>query len=61
MPAFRQVLSGVARAWREDRLEVVASVGNMVDALVAQSQSSSAAGAAAPPTRELLDQAAAEI
>jgi len=61
MPAFRQVLSGVARAWREDRLEVVSSAGKMVEALVAQSQSSPAAAGAPPPTREVLDQAAAEI
>jgi hypothetical protein len=60
MPAFRQVLSGVARAWREDRLEVVSSAGKMVEALVAQSRSSSSVGAA-PPTRPLLEQAAAEV
>ncbi|HEX5013468.1 MAG TPA: thioredoxin domain-containing protein [Candidatus Limnocylindrales bacterium] len=58
MPAFRQVLAGVARAWREDRLEVVGSAGRMVQALVAQSQSS---GAGPAPTHDLLDTATAEI
>ncbi|MFL5749689.1 MAG: thioredoxin domain-containing protein [Chloroflexota bacterium] len=58
LPAFRQVLAGVARAWREDRLEVVASAGRMVQALVSQSESSGAGPAA---TRELLDAATAEI
>jgi hypothetical protein len=59
MPAFRQVLAGVARAWREERLEVAASAGRLVDALVAQSQAAPTGGSA--PTRELLDQATAEI
>ena len=58
LPAFRQVLSGVARAWREDRLEVVGSASRMVTALAAQSESP---GAGPAPTRELLDQATAEI
>jgi uncharacterized protein len=60
MPAFRQVLAGVARAWREDRLEVLSSATRMVQALVEQSRPAPAAGTA-PPTRELLDAATAEI
>jgi uncharacterized protein YyaL (SSP411 family) len=60
LPAFRQVLAGVARAWRDERLEVVASAGRMVEALVEQSRAAPAGGATAP-TRELLDAATAEI
>jgi uncharacterized protein YyaL (SSP411 family) len=58
LPAFRQVLAGVARAWREDRLEVVGSAGRMVAALVEQGRSPAAGPA---PTHELLDAATAEI
>jgi uncharacterized protein len=58
LPAFRQVLAGVARAWREDRLEVVGSAARMVESLVAQAQSPAAGSA---PSRELLDAATAEI
>ncbi|HET9346289.1 MAG TPA: thioredoxin domain-containing protein, partial [Candidatus Limnocylindrales bacterium] len=58
MPAFRQVLAGIARAWREDRLEVVKAGSTLVGGLVEQSRRS--AGSAAP-TREVLDQATAEI
>jgi hypothetical protein len=31
MPAFRQVLAGVARAWRDERLEVLAAGKRFVD------------------------------
>ena len=58
LPAFRQVLAGVAAAWRDDRLEVVGSAARMVAALETQAQS---AGAGQAPTRELLDAATAEI
>ena len=58
LPAFRQVLAGVARAWREDRLEVVGSATRMVDAIVEGSRSPAAGPA---PTREQLDAATAEI
>ncbi len=58
LPAFRQVLAGVAGAWRDDRLEVVGSAARMVAALASQAQSP---GAGPAPTRELLDAATAEI
>jgi len=58
LPAFRQVLAGVAGAWRDDRLEVVGSAARMVAALASQAQSP---GAGPAPTRELLDSATAEI
>ena len=62
MPAFRQVLAGVARAWRDDRLEVLAAGSRLVDALVEQSRLPGVAGAAiGPPPRELLDTATAAI
>jgi uncharacterized protein YyaL (SSP411 family) len=60
LPAFRQVLAGVAHAWREERLEVVSSAGRMVAALVEQNRAAPAGGGS-PPTRELLDAATAEI
>jgi hypothetical protein len=46
MPAFRQVLAGVADAWRSRRSEVVASGQRVVGALVELGRASS--GAAAP-------------
>jgi uncharacterized protein YyaL (SSP411 family) len=38
MPSFRQVLEGVRRAWDEDRDNVEAAGGRLVQALVAQSE-----------------------
>ncbi len=38
LPSFRQVLSGAARAWREQRLEVVAAGTRLVDTLVEQNR-----------------------
>jgi uncharacterized protein YyaL (SSP411 family) len=38
LPAFRDVLAGAARAWREQRLEVVAAGQRLVDTLVAQNR-----------------------
>jgi uncharacterized protein len=58
MPAFRQVLAGVARAWRDEPLEVRAAGSRLVDALVKQ-QAGPATGDA--PTRALLDTATAAI
>jgi uncharacterized protein YyaL (SSP411 family) len=58
MPAFRQVLAGVARAWRDEPLEVLAAGKRLVDALV-QQQAGPANGDA--PTRALLDTATAAI
>ncbi|HET9457168.1 MAG TPA: thioredoxin domain-containing protein [Candidatus Limnocylindrales bacterium] len=58
MPAFRQVLAGVARAWRDERLEVQAAGSRLVDALVRQ-QTGPPSGAS--PSRALLDAATAAI
>ena len=60
MPAFRQILAGVARAWREERLEVVAAGQRLVSALVEQSRTTPG-GASVAPTNELLDTATAQI
>ena len=43
MPAFREVLGGVARAWREQRPEVEASADRLVEALRARNASRSTA------------------
>jgi uncharacterized protein YyaL (SSP411 family) len=58
MPAFRQVLAGVARAWRDERLEVIAAGTRLVDGLVRQQAGPASADA---PTRTLLDAATAAI
>ena len=60
MPAFRQVLAGAARAWRDERLEVLAAGSRLVDALVKQQSAVGEAGAGAP-SRQLLDAATAAI
>jgi len=51
LPAFRDVLAGTARAWREQRLEVVAAGQRLVDTLVAQNRLPTDAAA---PTAPLL-------
>ncbi|HET7473781.1 MAG TPA: thioredoxin domain-containing protein [Candidatus Limnocylindrales bacterium] len=56
LPAFRDVLAGVARAWREDRLQVVAAGQRLVDTLVRQN-ALPAADAAAQPSEDLLRRA----
>jgi uncharacterized protein len=38
LPSFRQALAGAARAWRDERLEVVAAGQRLADALTAQSR-----------------------
>ena len=58
MPGFRQVLAGVARAWRDEPLEVLAAGSQLVDALV-QQQAHPATGDA--PTRALLDTATSAL
>ncbi len=58
LPAFRQVLAGTARAWREDRRAVVASGKKLVEALVRQNQLP--VGGAAP-TESLLAEAEDEL
>jgi hypothetical protein len=58
MPSFRQVLEGVDRAWREQRAEVEAAGGRIVQGLVEQSRLD--AGDAGP-TANLLDAATAAI
>ena len=61
MPAFRQVLAGVARAWRDERLEVLAAGGRLVDGLLAQQRLPAEAGAGPVLSRGLLDEATAAI
>jgi len=53
LPAFRDVLAGAARAWREQRVEVVAAGQRLVDTLVAQNRLPTD-GPAAQPDPELL-------
>ena len=55
MPSFRQVLEGVARAWREQRDELEAAGSRLVATLVEQQRTRWPA-AADDPTRELLDE-----
>ena len=62
LPAFRQVLAGVVKAWRDERDEVVAAGGRMVATLIEQNRlAADPASLAAEPTRELLDAATAAI
>jgi hypothetical protein len=67
LPAFRQVLAGVAKAWHDERGEVLAAGGRMVATLIEQNRLPAAeeGRALAPhaprPTRELLDTATAAI
>src|SRR4051794_1091236 len=58
LPSFRQVLAGTIRAWKDDRLQVVASGKRLVDALVAQNAFASAGPA---PTVGLLEEAEDEL
>src|SRR6187455_2905626 len=58
MPSFRQVLEGVARAWREDRAAVEAAGGRLVASLV---QANRSQAGSADPTPSLLEAAAAAI
>jgi uncharacterized protein YyaL (SSP411 family) len=58
MPAFRQVLAGVAKAWHDERDEVLAAGGRMVASLIEHNQTVTSDDA---PTRELLDTATAAI
>jgi uncharacterized protein YyaL (SSP411 family) len=58
MPAFRQVLAGVVKAWHDERDEVLAAGGRMVASLIEHNQTVTSDGA---PTRELLDTATAAI
>ena len=51
LPSFRQVLSGVSRAWKEERLEVVAAGSRLVEGLVQQNRLPTDGPA---PTEELL-------
>jgi uncharacterized protein YyaL (SSP411 family) len=54
LPSFRQALAGAARAWRTERLGVVASGQRLVDNLVAQNRLPTDGAA---PSSELLAQA----
>jgi uncharacterized protein YyaL (SSP411 family) len=58
MPSFRQVLEGVARAWREGRDEVEAAGGRLVAGLVAQGRIEAGTD---DPTPAVLEAATAAI
>jgi hypothetical protein len=58
MPSFRQVLEGVERAWREQRPEVEAAGGRLVQGLVEQAR---LAAGSDDPTASLLEAATAAI
>ena len=58
MPSFRQVLEGVARAWREERAEVEAAGGRLVAGLIEQGRLQAGAD---DPTESLLEAATAAI
>jgi uncharacterized protein YyaL (SSP411 family) len=58
MPSFRQVLEGVDRAWRDERADVEAAGGRMVQGLIEQGR---LAAGADDPTEALLEAAAAAI
>jgi uncharacterized protein YyaL (SSP411 family) len=58
MPSFRQVLEGVDRAWREERAEVEAAGGRLVQGLVEQGRLQAGAD---DPTDSLLEAATSAI
>ena len=58
MPSFRQVLEGVARAWRDERAEVEAAGGRLVAGLIEQGRLESGAD---DPSEALLKAATAAI
>ncbi len=58
MPSFRQVLEGVARAWREGRTEVEDAGGRLAAQLIEQGRIEAGTD---DPTAELLDTATAAI
>ena len=58
MPSFRQVLEGVERAWREQRAEVEAAGGRLVQGLIEQGRLEPGTD---DPTTALLDAATAAI
>jgi uncharacterized protein YyaL (SSP411 family) len=58
MPSFRQVLEGVDRAWREQRSEVEAAGGRLVQSLVESSRLEAGAG---DPTPDVLAAASSAI
>jgi len=58
LPSFRQVLAGAARAWRDQRLEVVAAGTRLATALAEQNRVQSDGAA---PSAAVLDDAVAEL
>ncbi|HEV7809064.1 MAG TPA: thioredoxin domain-containing protein, partial [Candidatus Limnocylindrales bacterium] len=58
LPSFRQVLAGAVRAWRDERLQVVAAGQRLADALAEQNRLPTDGPA---PTAELLQQAEDEL
>ena len=58
LPSFRQVLAGAARAWRDERLQVVAAGQRLAETLAEQSHLPTDGAA---PTEALLEGAEAEL
>ena len=58
MPSFRQVLEGVERAWRQDRTEVEAAGGRLVQGLIDQGRLEAGPD---DPTESLLESATSAI
>ncbi len=58
MPSFRQVLEGVDRAWRQERAQVEAAGGRLVQGLIEQGQIRAGSDA---PTADLLDTATSAV
>src|SRR5690349_6497093 len=58
LPSFRQVLAGAARAWRDDRLQVVTAGKRLAEALADQNRQPTDGS---PPTAALLNAAIEEL
>jgi len=61
LPAFRQVLAGVAEAWRERRDELEGSGARLVAALVESSRAAERGGVAGTPAADGIDAAVAAL
>jgi len=61
LPGFRQVLAGVAEAWRERRDELESSSARLVDGLVQSSHVAAGEGAGGPLTADGIEAAVAEL
>jgi len=61
LPAFRQVLAAIARAWREQRAEIESSGSRLVEALVARSGPPAGSSPPLRPEPALLEEAVANL